>query len=376
LLRHGATLSENVERRTPNASNSEVRTPIAGFALNAGRRIPSFEVRRSAFELRRFPLPLTSGFSRARDHALVKPSPTPPLVHPPTRFHIGISGWTYAGWRGVFYPPKLPHKRELEFASSHFNAIEINGSFYGLQRPSCYSLWHATTPPGFVFSVKGSRFITHMKKLREIEVPLANFFASGILALKEKLGPILWQFPPNLGFDEQRFDTFFRLLPRSTIAAAELAKGHDARLEGRALLEADAEREIRHCVEVRHSTFLTPAFFQLLRRHGIAFVFADTAGRWPYSEDLTADFAYIRLHGAEELYASSYNDSALQWWAERLRLWIDGRHAPDARLTIPPGRRRKLKDAYVFFDNDAKVHAPFDAQRLRKQIHSGGTEAL
>jgi uncharacterized protein YecE (DUF72 family) len=298
-----------------------------------------------------------------------EPAVAPESARAASPFRIGISGWTYAGWRGVFYPAKLPHKRELVYSSGRFNAIEINGSFYSLQRPSSYASWRSSTPPGFVFSIKGSRFITHMKKLRDPEVPLANFFASGLLALREKLGPILWQFPPNLGFDEQRFDAFFRLLPRSTIAAAELARNHDARLEGRAFYEPDAEREIRHCVEVRHPSFLVPAFFELLRRHQIAFVFADTAGKWPYSEDLTTDFVYIRLHGAEELYASGYNDNALDWWAERIRLWIKGRHPADARLITPPTKPwRPLKELFVFFDNDAKVHAPFDAERLAARL--------
>ena len=298
-----------------------------------------------------------------------EPALEPDFAHAASRFRIGISGWTYAGWRGVFYPDKLPQKRELEHSSRLFNAIEINGSFYSLQRPSCYQQWHERTPPGFIFSVKGSRFITHMKKLRDVEIPLANFLASGLLALREKLGPLLWQFPPNLGFHEERFDAFFKLLPRSTVAAAELARRHDERLNGRALTETDSEREIRHCVEIRHPSFLTPTFFQLLQHHRIAFVFADTAGRWPYAEDLTADFAYIRLHGAEELYASGYNDSALDWWAARLRHWVRGDQPSDARLITPQLKpRRALTDAFVFFDNDAKVQAPFDAQRLQARL--------
>src|SRR6476646_7414538 len=151
---------------------------------------------------------------------------------PQTR--IGISGWTYGPWRGVFYPKELAHKRELEYASRQFNSIEINGSFYSLQRRSSYQRWYDETPPGFVFSVKGGRFITHMKKLRDVEAPLANFFASGVLCLREKLGPILWQFPPNFGWNEERFTEFFELLPADTRAAARLAKKHDAKLKGRA----------------------------------------------------------------------------------------------------------------------------------------------
>src|SRR5512132_1907221 len=138
------------------------------------------------------------------------------------QLRIGISGWRYAGWRGKFYPKGLPQHHELQFASGAFNSVEINGSFYSLQRPSSYQRWHSETPDDFVFSVKGARFITHMKKLRDIETPLANFFASGVLALREKLGPILWQLPPNLGFDAERLRGFFGALPRTVLGAAEV----------------------------------------------------------------------------------------------------------------------------------------------------------
>src|SRR5215213_7942378 len=148
-----------------------------------------------------------------------------------SQIRIGISGWNYKPWRGVFYPKGLVQRRELEYASRQLNSIEINGSFYSLQRPSSYETWYGATPDDFVFSVKGGRFITHMKKLKDIEKPLANFFASGLLKLKEKLGPILWQFPPGFAFNEQRFSDFFELLPRTTKDAAKLAKKHDARLE-------------------------------------------------------------------------------------------------------------------------------------------------
>ncbi|MFL6528026.1 MAG: DUF72 domain-containing protein [Chthoniobacterales bacterium] len=276
---------------------------------------------------------------------------------------IGISGWTYAPWRGVFYPKELAQRRELEFASHALNSIEINGSFYSLQRPSSYRAWFEATPPGFVFSVKGARFITHMKKLRDVETPLANFFASGVLCLAEKLGPILWQFPPNFGWNPERFRSFFDLLPRDTAAAAKLSRRHDDKVKGHAWTTTDATRALRYCVEIRHPTFLVPEFFDLLRRHNIAFVFADTAGKWPYSEDLTADFAYCRLHGDEVLYVSGYSDSALEWWANRIALWSEGKQPRDGKLVTKHQRRTK-RDIYVYFDNDAKVHAPFDAKRL------------
>ena len=285
--------------------------------------------------------------------------------------HIGISGWTYTGWRGVFYPKKLPHRLELQFASREFNSIEINGSFYSLQLPSSYQRWYAETPPGFVFSVKGARFITHMKKLRDVEAPLANFFASGLLCLREKLGPVLWQFPPNFGWNPERFEEFFELLPRDTTAAARLARHHDAKVKGRAWTRADATRPIRHCVEIRHPTFMVPEFFALLRRHNIAFVVADTAGKWPYAEDITADFVYCRLHGAEQLYVSGYSDKELGWWANRVERWRKGKQPKDAKLVTKRNATAAGKrEVYVYFDNDAKVHAPFNAKTLVQGLQS------
>jgi uncharacterized protein YecE (DUF72 family) len=282
--------------------------------------------------------------------------------------HIGISGWTYAGWRGVFYPKKLAQRLELQFASRAFNSIEINGSFYSLQLPSSYQRWYEETPPGFVFSVKGARFITHMKKLREVKAPLANFFASGVLHLREKLGPILWQFPPNFGWNPERFAEFFELLPANTLAAAKLAKHHDDKVKGRAWGKADADRPIRHCVEIRHPTFMVPEFFALLRRHNIAFVVADTAGKWPYAEDLTADFVYCRLHGAEQLYVSGYSDKELDWWANRIEHWRKGQQPRDATLGSDRKAAVGRRDVYVYFDNDAKVHAPFNAKTLANKL--------
>ncbi len=280
---------------------------------------------------------------------------------------IGISGWNYAGWRGLFYPKDLPHHRELEFASRVLNSIEINGSFYSLQRPTSYRRWYEATPKNFLFSVKGARFITHMKKLREVELPLANFFASGVLALGEKLGPILWQFPPNLSWNVERFREFFQLLPKSTKEAALLGRKHDSKLKARAWLKTERDRPLRHCVEIRHPSFLVSDFFELLRKFNIAFVFADTAGKWPYVEDLTADFVYCRLHGDTKLYTSGYSNRALNWWAARLKLWRKGKHPQDATLVTAKAKSQR-RDVFVYFDNDAKVHAPFDAQALARKI--------
>jgi uncharacterized protein YecE (DUF72 family) len=284
-----------------------------------------------------------------------------------SQVRIGISGWNYAGWRGVFYPKGLPHRCELEFASRAFNSIEINGSFYSLQRPTSYQRWYEETPENFLFSVKGARFITHMKKLREVEVPLANFFASGVLALEEKLGPILWQFPPNFGWNENRFREFFRLLPKTTREGALLGRQHDSKLKTRAWLKTKRDRALRYCVEIRHVSFLVPAFFELLRQFNIAFVFADTAGKWPYVEDLTADFVYCRFHGDTQLYTSGYGDRALDWWATRLKLWRKGQQPKDAKL-VAARTKSKPRNLFVYFDNDAKVHAPFDAQELARKM--------
>jgi uncharacterized protein YecE (DUF72 family) len=287
---------------------------------------------------------------------------------PDTR--IGISGWRYGPWRGTFYPKDLPQKRELEYASRMLNSVEINGSFYSLQRPEFYRAWFDATPDDFVFSVKGGRFITHMKKLKDVEAPLANFFASGVLRLGHKLGPILWQFPPGFALNQERFDEFFKLLPRDTTEAAKLAKHHDRRLEGRAWTKPDAKFPLRHAVEIRHPTFKAPEFVKLLRRQRIAIVFADTAQRWPYMEDVTApDFVYARLHGDEELYVSGYTDPALDWWAARLSAWRAGSEPSDAHRVAAPARPRKSgRDVFVYFDNDVKVRAPFDAMALARRL--------
>jgi uncharacterized protein YecE (DUF72 family) len=285
--------------------------------------------------------------------------------------YIGISGWTYEPWRGTFYPEDLPQKRELEYASRQLNSIEINGTFYSLQKPGSFRTWYEQTPDDFVFSLKGGRFITHIRRLRDIETPLANFFASGVLALKQKLGPILWQFPPNFKFDAERFEPFFELLPHDTEAAAELACKHDKNWKGEVCLETDQRRPVRHAVEFRHDSFLTPDFVKLLRKHKIALVAADTAGLHPYAEDVTADFVYLRLHGAEEIYVSGYTDEALNRWADRIRAWSTGGQPADAKVVLDqPPPKCKSRDVYAYFDNDVKVRSPADAKSLAKLLSS------
>ncbi len=281
---------------------------------------------------------------------------------------VGISGWRYPGWRGKFYPKGLPQRRELEHASRTLNSVEINGSFYSLQLPSSYQRWYSNTPDDFVFAVKGARYITHMKKLRDVKVPLANFFASGVLALREKLGPILWQLPPNLSWNRERLEQFLKLLPRDTGTAGKLAKKHDNKLKARAWMKIDVSRPLRYALEVRHKSFMTPDFFDLLREHNVAFVFADTARKFPYAEDLTADFIYLRLHGSTKLYVSGYNEKALDWWANRIERWRTNKQPRDAKTVTHVQAQPKHLDVFVYFDNDAKVHAPFDAQRLAARL--------
>ena len=281
---------------------------------------------------------------------------------------IGISGWTYEPWRGTFYPQGLAQKRELAYASRELNSIEINGSFYSLQRPESYRKWYDQTPEGFVFSLKAGRFITHMKKLKDVEGPVANFLASGVLALEEKLGPILWQVPPSLGFDAERMEKFFELLPRDTKEAARLAKHHDRRMAGRAWTTVKQNRPMRHAMEVRHASFQTIEFVNMLREHDVALVVADTAGKWPYMEDVTSDFVYARLHGEEEIYVSGYDEGALRVWEAKIRAWSAGADAPDAKLVGQAARRRKSRDVFVYFDNDVKVRAPYDAMNLSAML--------
>jgi uncharacterized protein YecE (DUF72 family) len=264
---------------------------------------------------------------------------------------IGISGWRYEPWRGVFYPEGLAQRRELEFCGQHFPSVEINGSFYSLQRPEYYEAWYRETPPGFVFAVKGSRYITHMLRLTGIEKPLANFYASGILNLKHKLGPFLWQFPEMFHFKPERLEAFFALLPRDTAQALSLARRRDARMIGRSRLAIDAVRPLRHAIEIRHPSFVHPEFLALLRKHRIGLVVADTAGKWPRMFDVTADFVYVRLHGDKVIYTSGYTRRALDQWAKRIRAWD-----------------RRGADVYVYFDNDVKVRAPYDAQALMRKL--------
>jgi uncharacterized protein YecE (DUF72 family) len=236
---------------------------------------------------------------------------------------VGTSGWAYPSWRGDFFPRGLVQRKELSYLAERVSALEINGSFYALQRPSSYQRWRDATPDDFVFAVKGSRFITHLKRLRDVEQALARFFASGLEELGPKLGPVLWQLPATQVFDPALMADFYALLPRT--------------LGG---------RPVRHALEFRNRSFCSDESFAQLREHDIACVISDSPGRWPMAEAVTSDLVYVRLHGHTELYASGYAPASLDRWAERCREW-----AHDA-------------DVHVYFDNDARGRAPWDAVRL------------
>jgi uncharacterized protein YecE (DUF72 family) len=261
---------------------------------------------------------------------------------------VGMAGWVYPDWRGTFYPKGVTQKAELEYASTHVTSIELNGSFYALQKPASWRGWHDRTPESFVFSVKAPKFITHERKLVNVREPIANFFASGLLALGPKLGCVLWQLPPSLGFDAALLEGFLAELPHTTTEAVAVAGGRSDWMHGREHLETDAERPVRHAVEARHHGFDSPEFIELLTRHRVAAVLGETAGKWPLIDAATTDFRYARLHADEVLREGGvYDEAAIQEWAQRVEGWLA------AGL-----------DAYVYFDNDTKVRAPIDAMSL------------
>lgn len=265
------------------------------------------------------------------------------------RIRVGLSGWDYPRWQGDFYPRGLAARKRLGYVAEHFDTVEVNGSFYSLQRPTTYQRWYDDTPPGFELALKGGRFITHLKRLRGVEQGLANFFASGPLVLAEKLGPILWQLPAAIAFDADLIDDFLGRLPRTTGAMAELAERHDDRLRSRAATEALVDRPVRHALEVRHPSFDDPRFWDLLSRHDVANVVSDSP-TWPMFEQQTTDLVYARLHGHTELYTSGYSSGSLDAWADRCTRWADA------------------GPVHVYFDNDAKGRAPHDALGLLRRL--------
>ena len=294
------------------------------------------------------------------------------------KLRIGISGWRYEPWRGVFYPRDLPQRLELHYASRLLPTIEINGSFYSLQRPESYTKWREETPEDFEFTVKGPRYITHIRRLKEVAEPLANFFASGLFNLGNKLGPVLWQFPPNFKYDRARMESFLEMLPEDTDGAAALASKHSEWMKERAQLDPGKRRSLRHAIEIRNETFLDESFVELLRAHNVAFVIAESARRWPMVQDITADFVYMRLHGDKELYEGGYQDTALENWARRIRAWHRGAEPEDAaKVSKMKAPKAKQRDVYCFFDNtDVKLRAPKDAQTLMRMLGVKSPEAV
>ena len=261
---------------------------------------------------------------------------------------VGMAGWTYPAWRGGFYPKGLVQKRELEYAATQVTSIELNGSFYALQKPASWNSWRDSTPDDFVFSVKAPKFITHIRRLDDVHEPLANFFASGILALGPKLGTILWQLPPSLEFEPYLLERFLEQLPHTTTEAVSLATERSARMSGKEYLETDSDRPVRHALEVRHSTFSSPDFPKLLAQYNVAAVYGDSAGKWPVIDEVTTDFRYARLHADKALYKDGWYEPAdIDRWAQTIESWLESG-----------------QDAYVYFDNDSKVRAPIDAVSL------------
>jgi len=279
-----------------------------------------------------------------------------------------MAGWRYDEWRGTFYPEDLAQRRELEFASRQLKSIELNGTFYSTQRPKSFQSWSKETPDDFVFAIKGSQFITHIRKLENVETALANFLAQGMLCLGKKFGPILWQLPPNLSIDLERLQTFFKLLPRTQKQASAYARQRDEWMASRSWLNVEEDLPLHHAVEVRHNSFAVPEYISLLRENDIALVVADTV-KWPCMMDVTADIVYCRLHGNEKIYPNGYTEDAIDVWARRVIAWSRGEEVTDGKRVHPElGPRRDARDVFVYFDDDVKVRAPFDAMSLSKRI--------
>jgi uncharacterized protein YecE (DUF72 family) len=262
---------------------------------------------------------------------------------------VGTSGWAYPRWRGDFYPEGLRQRDELAHLASRLTSVEVNATFYSLQGPETFRRWALALPPGTPVAVKGSRYITHMKRLRDTEQALANFWASGPLELAEHLGPVLWQLPPNMAYDRDRLGAFLDTLPGTRAEAARVAAGHDARVRDPATT-ARVDGPIRYAVEPRHASFDCASARRLLREHQVAMTWCDGAGL-PTVEADTTDFRYVRLHGRPRLYHSGYGEAVLRRWAGRVASWTADR-----------------QEVFVYFDNDAQGRAPHDAARLLELV--------
>jgi uncharacterized protein YecE (DUF72 family) len=256
------------------------------------------------------------------------------------KIRIGVGGWTYEPWRGTFYPENLPQKRELEHASRQLTSIEINGTYYGSQKPASYTKWHDETPDDFVFSLKAPRYAMNRTVLAEAGGTITRFFNSGVTELKEKLGPINWQFLPTKKFDAADFEAFLQLLPREI-----------------------AGRRLRHAVEVRHESFRTPEFIALARKYGVAVVIAGDSG-YPQIADLTAPFVYARIMGTKATETVGYSDAQLVRWAERARAWVSGSVADDLEYVEPRAGDGEPRDVFLYVISGHKVLNPAAATSL------------
>jgi uncharacterized protein YecE (DUF72 family) len=261
-----------------------------------------------------------------------------------SHIRIGIGGWTYEPWRGVFYPDKLAQKRELEYASSKLTSIEINGTYYGSQKPESFAKWHDETPDDFVFALKGTRFTTNRRVLSEAGESIERFFKSGVMELKKKLGPINWQFMPTKKFDPADFEGFLKLLPK--------------RIDG---------RDIRHAVEVRHDSFKTPDFIALVREHGVAVVIAADSD-YPQITDITAPFVYVRAMGTSEKEKLGYSKARLDLWAERAKTWASG-GVPEGLETVDKKKPAKTsRDVFLYIISGFKERNPAAAMALIERL--------
>ena len=257
---------------------------------------------------------------------------------------IGIGGWTYEPWRGTFYPDKLPQKRELEYASRHLTSIEINGTFYGSQRPETFAKWRDETPDGFVFSLKAPRYATNRNVLAEAGGTIERFFASGVMELKDKLGPINWQLAPTKEFEPADFEAFLKLLPKE--------------VKGRA---------VRHVVEVRHDSFRSSDFIALVREHGVAVSIAGESA-YPQIADATAPFVYARIMGTKETAELGYSDAALDLWAARAKAWASGAAVAGLGCIEARSKDGEPRDVYIYVISGHKVRNPAAAMALLRRL--------
>lgn len=292
----------------------------------------------------------------------------------PGTVRVGLSGWSYSNFRGKFYPKDVPSGKWLGYLATQMPTVEINSSFYRLQRQSTYAKWEAMVPETFLFSVKGWRMVTHMRKLNNVSGDVAQFLQTCVPVLGASMGPVLWQLPPSLKFDEETLETFLSELPKTHGEAAQIAKeigvksnqgSSDASPEDTqtpSLLPAEAGRApsagvdpampLRYALEPRNQTFADPQVATILNRYGVAMVQSDSAGRYPSFDQVTTDFVYVRLHGSPRMYYSNYSNKALEEWASKITTW-----------------RAEGRDCFVYFDNTAAAYAPANALALTKMVN-------